>query len=323
MTKARVVILLCAALMLPFSVCHGQSAAAPVAIDTLLTPDIGAIRQVVHIKTDDASKPVLLFLSGGPGSSMMNGAAAFTNKLASRFTIVQWDQRNAGKTLKLNPSPTPPSVAQMADDTVQVIEFLRKELKQDKIYLLGSSWGNVLGFHVVQHRPELLHAYFASNPIVSQLASEKELLATLKRHFKDDSVASGELASVQIPFKVKEDLFYLRKWLFFKEGKKFATSADFKQGFLEWSSVWAPVYQEVMGIDLPATLKSVRCPVHFLVGKNDIQTSTRITTDYYAALQAPKKSLTVFAQSGHQIHQEEADNFQAAILASLPQPVAR
>jgi hypothetical protein len=40
-------------------------------------------------------------------------------------------------------------------------------------------------------------------------------------------------------------------------------------------------------------------------------------------LQAPKKSLTVFAQSGHQIHQEEADNFQAAILASLPQPAPR
>ena len=65
---------------------------------------------------------------------MINGAPAFTSLLKSRFTIVQWDQRDAGRTLKLNPSLVQPSVALMEKDTLEVINFVRKELKQEKIY---------------------------------------------------------------------------------------------------------------------------------------------------------------------------------------------
>lgn len=311
------------AIVVPFYACHAQSTSEPAAVKapTVLTPEIGGIKQVVEIKTDDLTKPVLLFLSGGPGSSMMNNAAAFTDLLKDRFTIVQWDQRDAGKTLKLNPSPTQPTVAQMERDTYEVVEFLRKELKQEKIYLLGSSWGNVLGFHMVRNHPHLLHAYFAANPVVSQLASEKELLQILKTHFKDDAVASQELASVEIPFKTDEDMFYVRKWLFFKDGKKFVTSNEFKNGFLQWSKTWSPVWKEVTTIDLPKTLIRVDCPIYFFVGKDDIQTSTRITKAYYDSLRAPKKGLWEFEKSGHQIHHDEPQKFQAAILQILDRPV--
>ncbi|MES2017159.1 MAG: alpha/beta hydrolase [Pseudomonadota bacterium] len=317
------------AALLPFCGCLAQDVKAlqvtndSAKTETLLTPEIGGIKQFVKIITDDASKPVLLFLSGGPGSSMLNKEDAFTNILKNRFTIVHWDQRNAGKTWKLNPSPTQPSVAQMTEDTRQVVEFLIKELKQEKIYLLGSSWGNVLGFYMVKNHPQKLHAYFAVNPVVSQLDSEKELLEVLKVHFKENAIADKELASVKIPFKTDEDLFYLRKWLFYKDGKEFAISAEFKTGFLEWSKAWSPVWSEVMNIDLPKTLKKVDCPIYFFVGKNDIQTSARITKEYFDALQAPRKQLFFFEKSGHQIHHDEPEKFQNAIIQTLDTPPAR
>lgn len=286
-------------------------------IDTLLTTEIGGIKQVVQIKTDDSNKPVLLFLSGGPGNSMINTADNFTNILKSKFTIVQWEQRDAGKTLELNASPTQPSVEQMKKDTYQVINFLTKELNQEKIYLLGSSWGNVLGFYIVENHPELLHSYFAVNPVISQLASEKELLKTLKAHFKENPTASKELENVNIPFKTDEDLFYLRKWLFYKDGKEYVTSDNFKNGFLKWSETWSPVWNEVMDIDLPKTLKEVNCPIYFFVGKNDIQTSTKITEDYFEKLKAPLKDLFLFENSGHQIHHDEPEKFQNTIIQTL------
>lgn len=296
------------------------SLAIPFCKAEILTPDIGGIKQSVEIKTDDPAKPVLLFLSGGPGSSMMNNADSFTDILKSKFTIVQWDQRDAGRTLKMNPSPVQPSVAQMQSDTLEVIQFLMKQLHQQKIYLLGSSWGNVLGFHIVQNHPELLHAYFAVNPVVSQLASEKELLGTLKNQFKDNTLASQELATVKIPFKTDEDLFYLRKWLFHTEGKD-VSGDGFKTGFLQWSKAWSPVWKEVMAIDLPKTLPKVDCPVYFFVGKNDIQTSTGITTAYFNTLQAPQKALFLFENSGHQIHKDEPLKLQNTI-ALLTSPGA-
>lgn len=291
--------------------------AQAVKVDTILTPEIGRIKQAIEIKTDDSNKPILLFLSGGPGSSMMKNADSFTHILKNKFTIVQWDQRDAGKTLALNPSPVQPSVELMGKDTYEVINFLRKQLKQEKVYLLGSSWGNALGFYIVRNHPELLHAYFAVNPVISQLASEKELLTILKNHFKEDPVASKELASVHIPFTIDEDLFYLRKWLFYKDGKKNVTSDDFKKGFLQWSKTWSPAWNEVMKIDLPKTLKKVNCPIYFFVGKNDIQTSTAITKQYFEQVKAPKKDLFLFENSGHQIHKDEPEKFQNTIMSLL------
>lgn len=321
MKKTSLFVLL--SILFQFYACKAQNKKEPQSenishkIDTILTPEIGGIKQVLEIKTDDSNKPVLLFLSGGPGSSMMPAADNFTNILKNKFTIVQWDQRNAGKTLALNPSPNQPSVEQMELDTYQVILFLTKKLNKKKIYLLGSSWGNVLGFYVVEHHPELLHSYFAVNPVVSQLASEKELLGILKIHFKENSLASKELASVNIPFKKDEDLFYIRKWLFYKEGKKYVTSDEFKNGFLKWSETWSPVWNEVMNIDLPKTLKKVNCPIYFFVGKNDIQTSTEITQNYFNDLKAPRKDLFIFENSGHQIHKDEPEKLQNAIIQTL------
>lgn len=288
-----------------------------VKMDTLLTVEIGGIQQAIEIKTDDTHKPILLFLSGGPGSSMMKNADSFTNILKNKFTIVQWDQRDAGKTLALNPSPIQPSVELMGKDTYEVINLLLKKLNQKKLYLLGSSWGNALGFYMVRNHPELLHAYYAVNPVISQLASEKGLLKTLKTHFKDNPVAMEELEKVHFPFTNDEYMFYLRKWLFYKDGKEYVTSDDFKKGFLQWSKTWSPAWNEVMKIDLPKTLKKVDCPVYFFVGKNDIQTLTSITKEYYEQLKAPKKDLFLFENSGHQIHKDESEKFQNTIIQTL------
>lgn len=286
-------------------------------LDTLINIQIGGIKQVIEFKTDDVTKPVLLFLSGGPGSSMMPNANLFTNLLKSRFTVVQWDQRDAGKTFKLNPSPQQPTLALMVQDTYEVINFVSTFLNQKKIYLLGSSWGNALGFSMVKSHPEMLHAYFAVNPVISQLASERELLLALKNNFKEDQVASEELSKVNIPFKNDEDLFYLRKWLFYKEGKTFVKDEAFKTGFLQWSKTWSTTWNEVMAIDLPKTLKRVKCPIYFLVGKDDIQTLTAITTAYFKEVKAPKKDLFMFEHSGHQIHKDEPEQFQKVIIQAL------
>ena len=313
-------------LLLAFRPAMGQAdgkpvgTGAPVALQTSFSPEINGIRQVIEVKTDDVLKPVLLFLSGGPGSSMINNADKYTDILKTRFTIVQWDQRDAGKTLKLNPSPVKPTVALMTKDTYLVIEFISQQLKQEKIYLLGSSWGNVLGFDIVRNHPELLHAYFAVNPVISQFESEQELLGVLKQHFQADPFATAELNAVHIPFEVDEDLFYLRKWLFYRDGKQNVVSPEFRTGFLQWSAAWSPVWREVMAIDLPKSLTSVDCPVYFFVGKNDIQTSTRITKAYFDVLKAPRKELVMFHASGHQIHQDEPVKFQEAIVRTLDTP---
>ena len=286
-------------------------------IDTILTVEIGGMKQFIEIKTDDSTRPVLLFLSGGPGGSMMNSANKYTNKLKAKFTIVQWDQRGAGKTLELYSAPIQPSVGQMVTDTYEVIQFITKKLKKKKIYLAGCSWGNILGFYIVKKHPEVLHSYIAINPVVSQMASEKLLLIRLKEVYKNNDVALKELYSVKIPFERAEDLFFIRKWLFYMDGKDYAIKDNFKHFFLEWTKTWFPVWQEVMNINLPKTLIEIKCPVYFFVGKDDIQTSTDITKNYFKDIKAPKKNLYLFEYSKHSIQESEPEKFQNILIENI------
>src|SRR6476660_2982710 len=76
-------------------------------IDTAYAIKIGGIEQWVSIRGKDIRHPLLLWLHGGPGSSAMQSAAKYTGKLQEQFLVVQWDQRETGKTNSLNKSDQP------------------------------------------------------------------------------------------------------------------------------------------------------------------------------------------------------------------------
>ena len=288
-----------------------------VKIDSIFLPKIGGINQAVKIKTNNSDKPVLLILCGGPGASSFKISDKFTDILKNKFTIVEWDQRNVGKTLELNESPINPTVELMSSDTYEVIKFITKELDKNKLHLLGSSWGNVLGFNIVKNHPELLHSYFAVNSVVNQLDSDKLLLQHLNEYYKDNAEAIRELKKIKIPLKKEEDLFNLWKWLFLKEGNKYVLTENYKNGFLKWAKEWKNVMDDVLTINLPKTLPKVDCPIYFFVGQTDFQTSTEIATKYFNDIVAPKKKLVIFEKSGHGIHNTEPIKFQNKIIELL------
>src|SRR3954447_17959964 len=62
---------------------------------------IGGVEQWLQIRGTDRSNPVLLVVHGGPGAPY----SVFTPVLhewEQHFTVVQWDRRGAGKTLRRN-----------------------------------------------------------------------------------------------------------------------------------------------------------------------------------------------------------------------------
>ena len=61
---------------------------------------INGIEQWVTI-SGDRTKPVILFLSGGPGSPLSPYADAVYSKWEKDFILVQWDQREPEKPLGL------------------------------------------------------------------------------------------------------------------------------------------------------------------------------------------------------------------------------
>lgn len=284
-------------------------------IDTDEIFTIGGLRQFVRIKGKDISKPLLLFLHGGPGSSLMQKADRITNRLQDHFIVVHWDQRETGETLRLNKTLQPLTLQLFYNDTHDLIDTLLRRFQQSKLYLAGYSWGSGLGFYIADKYPAMLYAYIAIGPVINQWESERLSLEMLKEQM--GKKGSEELAQVKIPFENAEQLYYHRKWLYKYEGQKFVNLSLRKSFVLGWGVTWFDVWSKSCAINLFETLPALRCPVYFFAGAKDHNTSSFITREYFNRVQAPMKELFLFSNSGHGLPETHSAQFQDTIVNTI------
>ena len=74
----------------------------PGAIERTEAVRIGGIDQWISVRGVDRRNPVLLMIHGGPGYVSMPTSWYFQRGWEDFFTVVQWDQRGAGKTYAAN-----------------------------------------------------------------------------------------------------------------------------------------------------------------------------------------------------------------------------
>jgi proline iminopeptidase len=130
-------------------------------IDSLEAVRIGGLDQWIHVRGEHTTNPVLLFLHGGPGQAFIAMAGTFQTPWEKHFTVVQWDQRGAGKTYARNDRELQRrtmTVRQMQQDTLDMANYLRGRFQRDKIVVLGASWGSVLGLWLAHEHPEVVAA---------------------------------------------------------------------------------------------------------------------------------------------------------------------
>jgi len=277
--------------------------------------EIGGVKQFITIRGTNSSHPILLFLHGGPGGSMMSYADKFTNKLRNHFIVVQWDQRETGRTKELNSSPIPLSFEVFVNDTHELIRNLLDRFNQKKLYLVGYSWGTAPGFMMVRQHPELLHAYIAISPMINQLESERMALELMKEKAvrNKNENAQSELAEVRVPFENGGQLYFHRKWVFDLMGSRTNVSREYVE---QWAGTWLHVFNEASEVDLTQTLASVKCPVYIFAGKKDHQTSSAIAEKYYNMLNAPRKGFYWF-DTGHTIPSAAPSRMQDLIVGTI------
>jgi len=287
-------------------------------VDTRQEVMINGIRQWIQIKGADSSLPILLFLHGGPGNSAMGYSEKFTGALQRHFLVVIWDQRESGKTAKLNTSPVPLTVDLVVQDAFGMINYLRERFARNKIYLMGHSWGGFLALYVASRYPEILEACFALAPMVHQQQSEQEAWKVMMEEAgnRHDKEALKELSAVHIPFESGEQLYFHRKWL----AKKMGSSAPGKSMVLNWSLKWLPLFNEGSAINLFVAAPEINCPVYFFVGTRDYQTSSKLTEAYFQTVKAEKKDLFWFTNSAHSLNLTEPTKLQDIVISLQAKP---
>lgn len=315
--------------------------AQPIAESTYLT--INNTRQFVMIRGENSRNPVLLHLHGGPGVSELGGLRKYNRDLEKHFTVVYWDQRNAGKSYTESFPASEIKVARYVADVDVLARYLKDRLDVDKIFLVGHSWGSRLGMYAVQKYPQHFSAFVSTGQEVAaydgELQSYRYTLAKAKELKQTELVqqlqAIGEPkgGDFRTMYPVGSEGFSVQKFILLELNKAIYDGFTIEDLFAniesdEYTPVEKASYLKAVeftnehilkdeayhNFDFRNEFPEVRIPVFFIGGQHDYITPTPLARQYYEQLKAPKKQFILFEKSGHDPAWEEAPRFNSELI---------
>ncbi len=316
----------------------------PGSIATLEKIKLGGVDQWLIIRGHDIHKPVLLFLSGGPGSSEAARVLRFNSELEKHFVVVIWEQRGCGKSY---PSFNPKSkltVDQYVADMIELTELLRDRFDEEKIYLVGHSWGTIIGVRAAQARPDLFYAYIGTAQMVDVQETDQVIYDLVLAHARK----SGDTAFVKTmeaqgrppytggnPVRPYATLFG-REYAVFEvpniKDEAYRRDGDIlllmlrqpEYGWLDrinnllgLMNTFNVVYPQLQEMDFRRDATRFDLPIYIVLGRNDMNNPPQIPEEYFNLLEAPKKELIFFENSGHGMIWEEASLFHRLMVETV------
>lgn len=292
--------------------------------------DINGVKQGMFLQSRNTENPVLLFLHGGAGSPEIAFTQKYPTGLEELFTVCWWEQRGSGISYSHKITPQEMTMEQMISDTIMVTDYLLKRFGKEKVYIMGHSWGSLLGALVVQQQPELFHAYIGIGQVAQQDRSERLAYTYMLEQFSrtNDTRMIRRLKKFPINDGGSISMRYLGvrsigmnklgvgvmhsmtsmwdcisivlgyKGYTLREKFKFAFGNSFSLKYL-----WDTVLQT----DLIKQVPNLQIPVYIFQGKYDYQVSYIVARDYAKALNAPVKGFYTFENSAHSPCFEESD----------------
>ena len=318
----------------------------PGSIATLETVTLNGSQQWISIRGQDTTKPVLLFLAGGPGGSQLATERFALGELEKHFVIVNWEQPGSGKSFDaVDRSSLTPD--RYIEDAHSLVVLLKERFGQKKVYLLGESWGSALGIMLVQRYPDDFQAFIGTGQMVAFL--ETDLMCY--QFALDWARERGDTDKVETLTRQGPPPYYgpgtaLKEAAYLMETFNYmnANPAIADNGFSTWRDLAAPeyglydklswfrgvletldvVYPQLWQVDFRQQAARLQVPVYFLIGRHDINAPTVLTEQYYAVLEAPHKEIIWFEHSGHTPWVSESDLFVKVmvetVLAQTRQP---
>jgi pimeloyl-ACP methyl ester carboxylesterase len=156
---------------------------SPHGVDEAGHVTLGGAPQWVAARGQDRRAPVLLFLHGGPNTPVSDVAYAWQRPWEDFFVVVNWDQRGCGRSAgpedQADAMCATLTKAQWVADALELVEHLCQRFAQQKLIVVGQSWGTVLALELAHRRPERLHIVGLQGLAVQWLASAELLRQAL------------------------------------------------------------------------------------------------------------------------------------------------
>lgn len=309
---------------------------APNTIAELTQIELNGRRQWISIRGLDDSKPVLLFLAGGPGGTQLAAVRYELDELEKHFIVVGWDQPGSGKSY-YSQAIKDITVETYISDGHALTEYLKQRFGQEKIYLVGESWGSALGIFLIDRYPESYHGFIGTGQMVDFVETEVmdyEKAIEIARE-KNDAAMLEKLGAVGLPpyygkdvtWKSSVYLNYLSAYMtnnpairnpgyntirdIFSSEYGLLDKINYFRGII---NTYNHVYQKLYDIDLRADYTELEVPVYFFEGRHDVNAPPSLVEEYFQALKCPEKEIVWFEHSGHSPWINENDKFVEELL---------
>ena len=333
---------LLALLLLPGSTPAIDARAHPGGLAVLEQVPVSETQQWVLIRAEDVANPVVLFVHGGPGTSQLTLMRRNTRSLERHFTVVNWDQRRAGKSFAAGRDRARMTIGQFVDDVVDLSSFLARRFRQERILLVGHSWGTVIGALAVYRRPDLFSAYVGIGQMSRMAESERlsyEWTLEQARGAGDRRSVEKLVAIGPPPYEPFRPKFLTERQLLARYGGEYHgsgsgalgvvlrnlalsreyTMADRINFFRGIFQSLDALHEELFRTDLFVEVPALEVPVWFCLGRHDREVPSALSARYFEALQAPRKQLVWFERSAHLPNIEEGEKFNRLLVdAVLP-----
>jgi pimeloyl-ACP methyl ester carboxylesterase len=301
---------------------------------------IGGIDQWVTIRGEDRRNPVILVVHGGVGDAQSQ-LAYFYRHWQKAFTVVQWDQRGAGRTYGRYGNATPDmTLNRMIEDGAEVADYACNRLGQKKLILLGHSWGSALGVQIIKRHPERFSAYVGTGQVVrvADLTASQYAYTLLRlRADRDDSAVAELLRLGPPPYKTDAQEEVMRKWLnryladadknyllesidLMLRNSKYSMKdfRDLQTGHLSFSL--PRMYLTYSAIDLNSLGAEMPIPFFIIDGREDHLAPPDLASKYFQTIRAPQKGMFLVSHAGHFAAMSNSDEF-LKVLVDRVRPV--
>ena len=252
----------------------------------------------------DRSLPPIIAVNGGPG---ITHAYMVQNDLwqqvAAHRTVVFYDQRGVGRSIRLLPDAPQTLEAQIAD-----LDAVRAALHTDRVDLVGDSYG---GFLVLAYT--LVHPDHVRRLVVSDgLPGWKTMVHPMPDMFPDLE-ARDEAHLKTMPKGAAADDYSMRAHL-----RKCFVNPAIAERFITNlkdiglnSNVQERVYTAAENVDLSPKLPTIHAPTLILTGRYDVNVAP--ITAWRMAQAIPHAQFHAFEQSGHEPFYEEPEAYRKTL----------
>ncbi len=293
-------------------------------IDSLYDVEINGCKQKILVQTSDLNNPLLLYLHGGPGSSIMMMSHVYSNGLKDHFILVNWDQRGTALSFHEGMDATKISEDQIRADALALVKFLLKTFHKKTIYLIGHSFGSVIGLQLVADHPELFSAYIG----VGQVINWNKSVDITYKWLHDTLEAAGDTSGLR---RIESDQFpsmdLVTKYgghhrLSISLDSLITSSPYYFEGYLDLLRKGRELSQREVEKNHPSrsaahrSTSAINVPLYFFEGIHDhvIACAPQLVVEYCKSVKAPKAEVVWFYDSAHYVCVEEPGKFQDELI---------